>query len=372
MFSDTNSLTTHLVYLGDKELMPSQIVDLSLERSMDTLSSQGSVTFNDHNFLYSKLPITKETSLKLYLTDHFGTNINIGDYKILNVVETRSEQMGGNVVTITFVDKFYYHGIQAHISKGYISKPLKDILTALIGEVDIGLMKLDLTGEDTFIYPDLATPRDRNILQVITKLAEDRGLYLFRTKTTLKLKSIKELLSAPLDPRAKFRETFQERDLQRIISKESKSTSLIDSLIEIPEAKSFLYDIQTKSVVPKDIKKKEIHQDYKIESKLTVVENPKPDQERYIYNIREDENKIKSKYGNVLMDNVGLTVLVNGNFNIDVGSMVEVIIYDADPEKKKEEYKPLTGKYLVHGCLDKISTGYYVQKLQLIRADEKE
>lgn len=372
MFNDSNSLVEHLVYLDNKEILPSQILDLSLERSLDSLVSYGSLTFTDSSFLYSRLPITKNTAVKLYLTDHFKNNVSLGDYKIVNVVENRSENMGENMVTITFIDTFYYNGTQAHISKGYISKSLKDILTALIGEMDIGLMKLDLTGDDTFIYPDLATPKDRNVLQVMSKLSSDRGQYLFRGRTALKLKSIKELTASPVQERAKFRETFQMRDLQRIISKETKSTTLIDSLVEIPEAKVFAYDITTKSVVPKDIKKKDVYNDYKIESKITVPENPKPNQEKFIYNLREDENKIKGQYGSVLMDNVGLTIAVNGNFEIDVGSMVSVVIYDSDPDKEREEYKPLTGKYLVHTCIDLISTGYYVQKLKLIRADEKE
>ena len=72
-----------------------------------------------------------------------------------------------------------------------------------------------------------------------------------------------------------------------------------------------------------------------------------------------------------MLDNVNMTILVNGTWSVDAGSMVELSIFDPDINKKEEEYKPLTGKYIVKTCIDKINMGHFTQKLELIRADEK-
>lgn len=370
--NSSNTLIEFLVQIGDTTIPPAQILDLTFERSINSSISYGSITFLDPLGLYSSLPINMDTGISVYLTDHNQQNFNNSEYKIIEITQNKTEKENGTAVNLYFVDKLYYNATQAYISKGFKEKGIYDILDTLMGDVDIGLYELEVGSKDSYKWDTITTSKQLNVIETMKKLAKDRGLLVFRNKLKYVLKDITELTSEPVQEKLKYKDTTLMRELQRIIMKHSKNTSLINNLVNLPEGKSFRYDIETKGTTPEDIKKADIHSDYKIESKLNAIKNEKADQEKFFYNVHRDERALKAVYGNDLLDNVEMTITVNGSWFADAGKMVEIEALDTDPDKPNDEFKPLAGKYLISACIDKITMGHFTQTLSLIRADEKE
>jgi len=370
--NSSNTLIEFLVQIGDTTVPAAQVLDLTLERSIDSSISYGTITFLDPLGLYSTLPINLDTGISLYLTDHNKINFNNSEYKIIEITQNKTEYENGTAVNLYFVDKLYYNASQAYISKGFKEKGIYDVVKALMGDIDIGLYELDLGSKDDYTWDTITTSKAINVIDTVKKLARDRGLLVFRSKLKYALKDITELTAEPVDAMLEYKDTTLMRDFQRIIKKNSKNNSLINNLVNLPEGKSFKYEIETKTTIPEDIKKEDIHADYKIESKLNMIVNEKSDQEKFFYNVHRDERGLKASYGNDLLDNVEMLITVNGTWEADAGKMCSIESINTDPDKPNDEFKPLAGKYLIHTCIDKITMGHFTQTLTLIRADEKE
>lgn len=371
--TDFHDVDDFKVTVDQYEISFDDVRGIEIHWNINEIYTLGYITWIDSIKMIEHKPVRPGEFIEMYWQDGQKETFK-QTFVITDIEEIRTEKEQ-TIGTIRFIDKNSFNFLKTFHSKGFDNGDMKEIVDFFINkykqdkEVENKLSEKKWGNEEDADKMTHIIPQDRPLLNSLYKLMLDGDFMIYQTRDKLIVCDWKDITSkGPLDHKLVL-QPDNINYIGKIGDIKSKLAEAIATNIIMPDTTTLkIKHYEGKKLIQKDLDyKKAIEESGKLgATDIKWVEGNGTKALSYSTNTSEAFMNSFKKYVN---EALCLEVVVPGWNKRNIGEVLDIMLETGDINVDID--KNMSGKWLIIGIVDKISQGYFVQKITLARSVQK-
>lgn len=357
--------------INNKEMNPTNIISFDILFSIDKVYYEGRLVYDDRNQYLETIPIQSDSIVEFSITDLYN-EIYTYKFNIIKIDSVAGEQLNKGLI-LTLMDTAGFELMATYPEKGFTKTTISDIVKdpEILGDlmkehnVSINTGNIDIKF-DSFIFP-LSKP----LINGLNYLKRKSNAYVFRTRNSLEVNTLKEMISA--EPKIqelfmnntnnfKYRYKVWEYNIKKADSSKGK--------LAMTDYKVYSYNIMDKTNKPFDLTYEDSIK-YLNEDAKNIQTYTSKGNKIYYKPYQNYQAELSNLYETSARELMNLKIIVLGESKLNVGDNIKIRLTG---DVNNMEYNvEASGKWLIKKIKDNYTFKHFYQEIELIKisADEE-